>query len=78
MKQNRIFIALAVTVMAFSACSGNKKEKLNADSSATSTTMSDSTQTDTTKVEPADSSRSFRNDRGTDSVTAGKTVPAKP
>lgn len=74
MKSNKIFIALALAAMTFGACSGNKKEKVSADSSAV---MNDSVKTDTS-VKQADSTRSFRNDRGTDSVSAGKSIPAKP
>jgi len=73
---------MAMAGMIFVACSGNKKETSGADSAAT-TTMTDSTASDTaslsdTSVKPADSTHSFRNDRGTDSVSAGKSVPAKP
>lgn len=74
MKSNKIFIALALAALTFGACSGKKKEKLSADSS---TTTNDTVNTDTS-VKQADSTRSFRNDRGTDSVSAGKSVPAKP
>lgn len=74
MKSNKIFIALALAAMTFGACSGNKKEKVSADSS---TAVNDSVRADTS-VKQADSTRSFRNDRGTDSVSAGKSIPAKP
>lgn len=77
MKSNKIFIALALAGLTFSACSGNKKEHLNADSSTTTDAVNDSVNADTS-VKQADSTRSFRNDRGTDSVSAGKSVPAKP
>ena len=82
MKNSKTLLALALSGMFFVACSGNSKEASDTDSSATST-MSDGTATDTatlsdTSVKPADSTRSFRNDRGTDSVSAGKSVPAKP
>jgi hypothetical protein len=82
MKNSKTLVALALTGMFFIACSGNNKEASDTDSSATST-MTDGTATDTavmadTSVKAADSTRSFRNDRGTDSVSAGKTVPAKP
>jgi len=77
-----MLIALAFAGMVFAACSGNQKETSGSDSSA-ATSMTDGTSTDTavmadTSVKPADSTRSFRNDRGTDSVSAGKTIPAKP
>jgi hypothetical protein len=82
MKNSKTLLALALSGMLFAACSGNNKEASDSDSSATST-MTDGTATDTaalsdTSVKPADSTRSFRNDRGTDSVSAGKSVPAKP
>jgi hypothetical protein len=82
MKNSKTLVALALAGMFFVACSGNNKEASASDSSST-TTMSDGTATDTavladTSVKPADSTRSFRNDRGTDSVSAGKSIPAKP
>lgn len=77
MKSNKIFIALALAALTFGACSGKKKEKLSADSSTTTNAVNDSVNTDTS-VKQADSTRSFRNDRGTDSVSAGKSIPAKP
>ena len=77
MKNNKIFIALILAGLAFGACSGNKKATSSADSSTVSA-ATDSAVKDTTKVSAADSTHSFRNDRGTDSVSAGKSVPAKP
>ncbi|HEY0175874.1 MAG TPA: hypothetical protein VGC08_05815 [Pedobacter sp.] len=77
MKSNQIFFVLAIAGMAMGACSGNNKEKLNSDSSATAAASSDTAGTDTS-VKQADSTHSFRNDRGTDSVSAGKSIPAKP
>ncbi|CAM3923010.1 hypothetical protein SAMN06265348_111128 [Pedobacter westerhofensis] len=82
MKNSKSLITLALAAMFFIACSGNNKEKSSADSSAT-TGVTDSAAGDTTlsadsSVKPADSTHSFRNDRGTDSVSAGKSVPAKP
>lgn len=55
------------------ACSGNKGKQ-----SADSSKMATDTTNAATSVKPADSTHSFRNDRGTDSVSAGKSVPAKP
>jgi len=76
MRTNKLFIALAIAGMAFTACSNNKGE--NADSSAVSNSTTDTIATDTGAVKAADSTRSFRNDRGTDSVSAGKSIPSKP
>jgi len=69
MKNYKIYMAI-MTVFALNACSGNQKEKTNGDTSAITT--------DTSVVKAADSTHSFRNDRGTDSVSSGKSVPAKP
>lgn len=82
MKNVKTLITIALAGTVFIACSGNKKENSGADSSVTST-MTDSTASTTgsmsdTSVKPADSTHSFRNDRGTDSVSDGKSVPAKP
>ncbi|WP_158797958.1 hypothetical protein [Pedobacter sp. L105] len=74
MKNNRTFVALILAGLAFGACSGNKKSTDHVDSTA----AADSAVKDTTRVGAADSTHSFRNDRGTDSVSAGKSVPAKP
>ena len=68
MKNFKIYIALII-VLALSACGGQHKEKTNADTSNVA---------DTSAVKAADSTHSFRNDRGTDSVSSGKSVPAKP
>ena len=76
MRTNKFFIALAIAGMSLAACSNNNSK--TADSSAVSSSDMDTVATDTGAVKPADSTRSFRNDRGTDSVSAGKSVPAKP
>jgi len=82
MKKIKIFMLMIAATVALGACSGNKTEG-DSDSS-TMGTMEDSTgmatdslSSDTT-VKPADSTTSYRNDRGTDSVSAGKSVPQKP
>lgn len=75
MKTNRIFTIVVFAGLALGACSGNKKEKTASDSTVVAT--GDSATADTS-VKPADSTHSFRNDRGTDSVSAGKSIPAKP
>lgn len=75
MKNNRIFTIVVLAGLTLGACSGNKKENAGADSSKS--TLSDTAKADTS-VKPADSTHSFRNDRGTDSVSAGKSIPAKP
>jgi len=67
-------LILAGLTLSLGACTGNT-ERRGADTSATST---DSINEDTTAVEQADSTHSFRNDRGTDSVSAGKSVPRQP
>jgi hypothetical protein len=81
MKHSKTFITLSLAGMFLIACSGNNKKKSGSDSSTTST-MTDSTggamMRSDTSVKPADSTHSFRNDRGTDSVSAGKSVPAQP
>lgn len=81
MKNIKTLVALAFAGTVLAACGGNSKETSDSDTS-TSTSMTDGTTADTTladtSVKPADSTRSFRNDRGTDSVSAGKTIPAKP
>lgn len=77
MRTNKFFIALAIGVMALGACSNNKG-KTGADSSGVSSSAVDTIATDTGAVKAADSTHSFRNDRGTDSVSAGKSIPAKP
>jgi hypothetical protein len=78
MKNSKIFITLAFAGMVLTACSGNKKENSGSDSSVTDSTMTDTTMKGDSSVKPADSTHSFRNDRGTDSVSAGKSLPAKP
>ena len=82
MKHSKLFIAFTLAGMVLVACGGNNKEKMGADSSSTSLMTDSNAVTDTlgsdTSVKPADSTHSFRNDRGTDSVSAGKSVPAKP
>jgi len=77
MRTSKFFIALVVAGMALGACSSNN-DKSGADSSTLSNDISDTVATDTSAVKAADSTRSFRNDRGTDSVSAGKSTPAKP
>jgi len=77
MKQSKIFIALSLAGMVLASCGGNSK-KNDADSSAIGTATDTVSVADSGSVKPADSTRSFRNDRGTDSVSAGKSVPAQP
>ena len=76
MKNSKILIALSLAGMVLASCGGNSK-KNDADSSTTAATDTVS-MADSGSVKPADSTRSFRNDRGTDSVSAGKSVPAQP
>lgn len=80
MKFSKTLIIPALASLFFIACSGNNKEKLSADSSSavTDSSLTDTTLSADSSVKPADSTHSFRNDRGTDSVSAGKSVPAKP
>lgn len=78
MKNNRFFPALIMAGMALGACSSDKDKKLETDSATRSTSGVDTMGSDTADVKPADSTHSFRNDRGTDSVSAGKSIPAKP
>lgn len=77
MKLNRFFLAMATAGIAMASCSNNKSTS-GTDSSGNDGTVMDTTLTDTTTVGQADSTHSFRNDRGTDSVSAGKSIPAKP
>ena len=77
MRMSKLFLGLLIAGMAFSACSNNN-DKTGADSAGVSGSATDTIATDTSAVKPADSTRSFRNDRGTDSVSAGTTVPSKP
>lgn len=77
MKNSQIFTGLVVVAMAMGACSGNK-EKSASDSTVMDSSAMDTLKTDTPLVKPADSTHSFRNDRGTDSVSAGKSIPSKP
>lgn len=77
MKNSKTLIALLVIAMAFGACSSNKKEQSASDSTMNST-GTDTMGSDTSAVKPADSTHSYRNDRGTDSVSAGKSIPSKP
>lgn len=69
MKSKQIFATLIFVGMTLGACSGSKK------GGAANDTLAGQ---DTSAVKPADSTHSFRNDRGTDSVSSGKSVPAKP
>ena len=77
MKQSKILIALSLAGMVLASCGGNTK-KNDADSSGTASATDTVSIADSGSVKPADSTRSFRNDRGTDSVSAGKSVPAQP
>lgn len=67
---------IAVAGLGLQACGSGNKDKVTGDSASTTSVMTDSASDST--VKPADSTHSFRNDRGTDSVSAGKSVPAKP
>lgn len=75
MKNNKLFIGLFLAAIVFASCGNSKNEHSVTDSS---TMVKDTAQADTLAVAEADSTHSFRNDRGTDSVSAGKTIPAKP
>jgi len=77
MKNSKILIALSLAGMVLASCGGNSK-KNDADSSTTAAATDTVSMADSGSVKPADSTRSFRNDRGTDSVSAGKSVPAQP
>lgn len=78
MKNSKTFIALLLAGMAFGACSNNKNNSSSSDSSALAAKGRDTLSGDTSAVKPADSTHSYRNDRGTDSVSAGKSIPSKP
>lgn len=73
MKTKQIWIIAALAAITLASCGSNNKDKSATDSNTDSSAMADSS-----SVKPADSTHSYRNDRGTDSVSAGKSVPAKP
>ena len=75
MKNIKLFTGLLLLMIIFASCGNTKTGQSGTD---TSVTMTDTAKTDTSVVAEADSTHSFRNDRGTDSVSAGRTVPAKP
>ena len=77
MKQSKTLIALTLAGMVLASCGGSSKNNV-ADSTASSAATDTVSVADSGSVKPADSTRSFRNDRGTDSVSAGKSVPAQP
>lgn len=78
MKNSRIFIALLIAAMASAACSNSKNDASSSDSSTMGAAARDTVTQDTSAVKHADSTHSYRNDRGTDSVSAGKSIPSKP
>ena len=81
MASKKVLLMLAVAGIAFGACSNSKTTSADStavDTSITDTALIDSSGKDTSDVKQADSTHSFRNDRGTDSVSSGKSVPAKP
>lgn len=78
MGNRKFLMVLAFAGIAAAACGGNKSSKDAADTSAYNSSMTDSSGSDTSAVAPADSTHSFRNDRGTDSVSAGRGTPEKP
>ena len=75
MKNIKLFTGLLLSLSIFASCGNHKTEQSGRDTSAA---MTDTAKTDTAVVAEADSTHSFTNDRGTDSVSAGKTIPAKP
>jgi len=80
MRTSKLFLALVISGITLASC-GNNNDKTGADSTSGTSADSRSTDTiatDTSAVKPADSTHSYRNDRGTDSVTAGKSIPAQP
>jgi len=77
MRKSKLFLALFIAGMALGACSNNQ-DKTGVDSTGVTEADTDTIAADTSAVKAADSTRSFRNDRGTDSVSAGKSVPATP
>lgn len=77
MKNKGILFALAITLMAAAACR-NAATKTSTDTTAVQQHHLDSLNKDTSAVKQADSLHSYRNDRSTDSVAVGKTIPAKP
>lgn len=81
MKNLLKIMSIALSVFLLAACGGGKSDSL-ADSTGTgmADSYTDSVHADTLPVSEADSAHSYRNDRGTDSVSAGayKGVPRNP
>lgn len=77
MKNNKLFIVLALSGLALGACNSNNKNSSSADSSKVQHSSKDTLVQDTSAVKQADSLHSYRNDRSTDSVAVGKNIPAK-
>lgn len=73
-----ITFLLAIAAVGLLASCSNHKSSSTTDTISADTVIMDSTLRDTAVVSQADSTRSFRNDRGTDSVAAGKNIPLKP
>lgn len=74
MKPYISFLLLPAVLLSAAACSSDHHEKAGV-AKATEHPVHQSAPGDTTPVSQADSTHSFRNDRGTDSVTAGKPGP---
>lgn len=77
MKYFRFCFTIAIAAIMMTACN-NKKSPKNTDTALKDSTVTSTANSDTAKVAEADSTHSYRNDRGTDSVSAGKSVPIKP
>lgn len=77
MKHLRFCLILAIVPIMMAACN-NKKNAQDTDTSLTDSMVTETAGRDTSKVAEADSTHSYRNDRGTDSVSVGKSLPIKP
>lgn len=78
MKYYKIGLAAALAGITLAACSPKKSDKTSDTLVTADKTEAASKKLDSPKVAEADSTHSFRNDRGTDSVAAGKSIPVKP
>ncbi len=77
MKHLRFCLILAIVPMMMAACN-HKKSTQAADTTLKDSLVTKTADRDTSGVAEADSTHSYRNDRGTDSVSVGKSVPIKP
>lgn len=77
MKHLKYCLILVIVPTVMAACN-HKKSTQVADTTLKDSLVTATAERDTSDVAEADSTHSYRNDRGTDSVSAGKSVPIKP